>query len=178
LDLTTNTVENFSSYLEEAGLIFFVKRFSFKVKEQEKSARKVYSIDVGLANAIGFKFSSNIGKIAENLVAIELKRKETRDPNMEIYYWKNQRHEEVDFLVKVGQKVKQLIQVCWNINEYKTKERELKALLKASREVKCRDLLVITEDYEAEEEIKAINKIYRVKFLSLSKWLRTNIKKE
>ena len=97
---------------------------------------------------------------------------------MEIYYWKNQRHEEVDFLVKVGQKVKQLIQVCWNINEYKTKERELKALLKASREVKCRDLLVITEDYEAEEEIKAINKIYTVKFLSLSKWLRTNIKKE
>lgn len=178
LDLTTNTVENFSSYLEEAGLIFFVKRFSFKVKEQEKSARKVYSIDVGLANAIGFKFSSNIGKIAENLVAIELKRKETLDPNMEIYYWKNQRHEEVDFLVKVGQKVKQLIQVCWNINEYKTKERELKALLKASREVKCRDLLVITEDYEAEEEIKAINKIYTVKFLSLSKWLRTNIKKE
>ena len=117
-------------------------------------------------------------KIAENLVAIELKRKETLDPNMEIYYWKNQRHEEVDFLVKVGQKVKQLIQVCWNINEYKTKERELKALLKASREVKCRDLLVITEDYEAEEEIKAINKIYTVKFLSLSKWLRTNIKKE
>ena len=177
LDTTTNTIEKFSSYLEEAGMIFFVKRFSFKVKEQEKSARKVYSIDVGLANAIGFKFSSDIGKIAENMVAIELKRKETLDTNMELYYWKNARHEEVDFLIKEGLKVKQLIQVCWDINEYKTKEREIKALLKASKELKCKNLLVITGDYEAEEEIKVKDKSYKVKFLSLWKWLLENHRK-
>lgn len=174
LDTTTNTIEKFSSYLEEAGMIFFVKRFSFKVKEQEKSARKVYSVDVGLANAIGFKFSSDIGKIAENLVAIELKRKETLDPNMEIYYWKNPRHEEVDFIVKEGLKVKQLIQVCWNINEYKTKEREIRALLKASKELECNNLLLITEDCDAEEEIKVKDKSYKVVFLSLWKWLLEN----
>ncbi|HJH26789.1 MAG TPA: ATPase [Methanophagales archaeon] len=175
LGTTTNTIENFSSYLEEAGMIFFVKRFSFKVKEQEKSARKVYSIDVGLANAVGFKFSSGFGKIAENLVAIELKRRETTDPNVELYYWKNPRHEEVDFLIKEGLKVKQLIQVCWNINEYKTKEREIRALLKASKEVKCENLLVITEDYEAEEEIKIKDKFScKVEFLPLWKWLLEN----
>jgi predicted AAA+ superfamily ATPase len=178
LDTTTNTIEKFSSYLEEAGMIFFVKRFSFKVKEQEKSARKVYSIDVGLANAIGFKFSSNLGKIAENLVAIELKRKETLDPNMELYYWKNPRHEEVDFLVKEGLKVKQLIQVCWNINEYRTKEREIKALLKASKELNCKNLLVITEDCDAEEEIEVKDESYKVKFLSLWKWLLENRRNE
>jgi predicted AAA+ superfamily ATPase len=57
-------------------MIFFVKRFSFKVQEQEKAARKIYAIDVGLANAIGFRFSSNLSRIAENLVAIELIKKE------------------------------------------------------------------------------------------------------
>jgi predicted AAA+ superfamily ATPase len=152
-------------------MIFFVKRFSFKVKEQEKSARKVYAIDVGLANAIGFKFSANYGKIAENMVAVELKRKMSQYPNMELYYWKNPRHEEVDFIVKYGQNVEQLIQVCWDITEYRTKERELKALLKASKELNCANLVVITEDYEAEEELKEKAKFYKVKFIPLWKWL-------
>jgi len=44
------TVERFSSYLETANLIFFVRRFSYSLKEQEKSQRMVYSIDVGLSN--------------------------------------------------------------------------------------------------------------------------------
>ncbi|RLE41890.1 hypothetical protein DRJ16_05550 [Candidatus Woesearchaeota archaeon] len=59
----------YSSYLEEANILFFIKRFSFKVKEQEKSPRKIYAIDVGLANAVGFKFSADFGKVAENIVA-------------------------------------------------------------------------------------------------------------
>ena len=166
LNTTTNTTEKFSSYLEEANILFFVKRFSFKVKEQEKSPRKVYAIDVGLANAVGFKFSANLGRIAENIVAIELKRK-MLDSNAEIYYWKNPQHQEVDFAVKQGLKVKQLIQVCWNINEYKTKEREVKSLLKASKKLKCKNLLVITWDYEGEEKMGR----KKIKFTPLWKWL-------
>ena len=161
LDTTTNTIEKFSSYLEETNILFFVKRFSYKVKEQEKAARKVYSADSGLANAVGFKFSSNIGKIAENIVAIELRN----DKDIELYYWYNSN--EVDFVVKKGQKVNQLIQVCWNINEYKTKEREVKALIKASKKLKCKNLLVITEDNEGKEEIKKEKIVY----IPLWKWL-------
>ncbi len=163
LNTTTNTVEKFSSYLEEANILFFVKRFSFKIKEQEKSPRKVYAIDVGLANAVGFKFSANFGRVAENIVAIELKR----NSNAEIYYWKNPQHQEVDFVVKQNSKVKQLIQVCWNIHEYRTKKRELKPLLKASKELKCKNLLVITSDYESEEKIYG----KKIRFIPLWKWL-------
>lgn len=167
LDTTTNTIEKFSSYLEEVNIIFFVKRFSFQIKEQEKSARKVYSIDIGLANSIGFKFRENFGKIAENIVAIELKRKETLNPSIEIYYWKNPQHEEVDFIVKEGLKVTQLIQVCWSIYDERTKEREIRALLKASKELKCKNLFIITEEREGEEKIKGKN----IKFVPLWKWL-------
>jgi len=169
LDVTTNTTEKFSSYLEEANMIFFVKRFSYKIKEQEKAPRKVYSIDSGLANAVGFKFSSNLGHSAENIVAIELKKKGTANPNLEIYYWQDLQHE-VDFVLKEV-KVKQLIQVCWNIEEYKTRERELKALLKASKKLKCKNLLVITADYEREEKIKSKNRTYKIKFIPLWEWL-------
>ncbi len=167
LDTTTTTVEKFSSYLEEINLIVFVKRFSFKTKEQEKSPRKVYSIDNGMANAIGFKFSANNGKIAENIIAIELKKKLAQNPDIELYYWKNPLHEEVDFVVKEATAIKQLIQACWNIDNYKAKEREIKALLKASKELKCNNLLVITEDKEGEEKIKGKT----IKYIPLWKWL-------
>lgn len=167
LDTTTNTIEKFSSYLEETNLIFFVKRFSFKVKEHEKSPRKVYSVDVGLANAIGFKFSSNIGKLAENIISIELKRKTAQNPNIEVYYWKNPLHEEVDFVIKKESKAIQLIQACWKIDEYKTKKREIKSLLKASKELKCDNLLIITENKEGKEKIK--DKI--INYIPLWKWL-------
>ncbi len=167
LDTSTVTVGKFSSYLEEANLIFFVKRFSFKIKEQEKAPRKIYSIDTGLSNAVGFKFTSNYGKILENIVAIELRKKEVEDKNTKIYYWYNQQHEEVDFVIKNGLNVEQLIQVCWNINDYKTKEKEIKALLKASDELKCDDLLIVNQDKEGKETIK--NK--KINYISLATWL-------
>jgi len=43
---------------------------------------------------------------------LELKRKELLGSNLEIYYWKDVKHREVDFLIKENLKVKQLIQVC------------------------------------------------------------------
>ena len=167
LDTTTNTIEKYSSYLEEANMIFFVKRFSFKVKEQEKSPRKVYSVDVGLANAVGFRFSENFGKVAENIVAIELKKEEKLNPNVEIYYWKDYAGREVDFVLKEGLTLKQLIQVTYVSTKNEIKKREIKSLLKASKELKCKDLLVITWDYEDEEKIGR----KKIKFKPLWKWL-------
>lgn len=171
LGTTTNTIEKFSSYLEEANLLFFVKRFSYKVKEQEKAARKVYCIDVGLSNAVGFKFSSDLGRVAENIVAIELKKREVTNPNIELYHWRNPQQEEVDFVLKEKLKVKQLIQVCWDINNTKTKEREIRALLKASKELKCKNLLVVTEEREGEELLSWFKIKRKVRYTPLWKWL-------
>jgi predicted AAA+ superfamily ATPase len=167
LGTTTVTVKKFSSYLEEANMLFFVKRFSFKVKEQEKAARKVYSTDIGLANAVGFRFSSNFGNAAENIVAAELRKTKKLDPNVEIYYWHDPQKKEVDFIVKKGKKIEQLIQVCWNIDDYKTKERETKALIKASEELKCNNLLIVTGNTEKEEKIHG----KKIVFIPLWKWL-------
>lgn len=167
LGASADTIEKFSDYLEIAYLLFFLKRFSFKVKEQEKSPRKVYTIDTGLANTIGFRFSENVGRLAENIVFLELKRRQAVNPELELYYWKDQHHREVDFVIKDGFKVTQLIQVCWRLNRSQTKDREIRALFKALDEFKVKEALVITEDYEAEERIKD----KEIKFLPLWKWL-------
>lgn len=167
--ISTGTVENFSNYLETVYLTFFLKRFSFKIKEQEKSPRKVYAIDSGLSNIVGFRFSQNIGKIAENLVFLELLRKKAENPKIELYYWKNQRHQEVDFVIKEGFRIKNLIQVSWDINKLNTKKREINSLLKALEEIKLKEGTIITEDYEGEEYIKG----KKIKYLPLWKWLLT-----
>ena len=153
--------------IKNAFLIFFISKFSFSVKNQQKAPRKVYSIDVGLSNAVGFRFSKNIGKIAENIVAVELKRKQSRELLTEIYYWKDYQQNEVDFVIKEGLKIKGLVQVCWDISSVETRKRETRALLKASKELKCNNLLIITGEYEDEEKVR--NK--KILYTPLWKWL-------
>ncbi len=166
-----HTVKNYISYLEEAYLIFLLNRFSYKPVEIEKSEKKVYAIDTGIINNVSIKFSNDYGRLYENSVAIELLRKKSFNSNLYIYYWKNEKHEEVDFVIKENLKVKQLIQVCHEIDNIKTKEREVRALLKAGKELKCNNLLVITEDMEEEKQEEWFGIKRKVKYLPLWKWL-------
>lgn len=160
--LRRDTIEKFAFYLESSFLLFFVRRFSFKVREQEKSPRKVYAYDVAFPNIIGFKFSENKGRIAENLVAVELLRR-----GKEFYYWKDERHREVDFVIKEKTDVRELIQVSWDLSNVSTHEREVKALILASEKLKCENLLIINAELEKEKVVK--DKI--IKYLPLWKWL-------
>ena len=169
--LTTDTIEKFSGYIESIYLIFFVKRFSFKLKEQEKSPRKTYAIDVGLSNQVGFRFSLNTGRMAENLVFLELLRKKSLDPKMELFYFKNERHQEVDFVIKESLKVKSAVQVCWNIEDLNTKKREIDSLIVGLEDLNLKEGLVITEDYENVEYYKE----FEIKFIPLYKWLLNQI---
>jgi len=167
INVPLTTVERFSEYLETANLIFFIKKFSYSLKEQEKSPRKVYSIDCGLSNTIGFRFIKNFGRTMENIVAVELKIRQTFNPSIEIFYWKDYQQREVDFVLKAGTEVKQIIQVSYKIDDMNTKERELRSLLKAMDEFKLKEGLIITDDFEDEEKIDGKKVIYT----PLWKWL-------
>lgn len=167
LGISKDTVEKFSIYFENAYLLFFVKRFFFKIREQEKSPRKVYAIDTGLANTIGFRFTENLGRLAENIIFLALKRRQAKNPDMEIYYWKDEHHREVDFVIKEGLKVRELVQACWQLKELKTRNREVRSLLKAMKEFNLKEGLIVTEDYEGKEEIDGKT----IKFMPLWKWL-------
>jgi predicted AAA+ superfamily ATPase len=142
---SVHTVEKYLNHLEEAFIFFRINRFSHKVKEQ------IYS----------------------NIVAIELKKLEMNGL-VNIYFWRSDKQEEVDFVVKQGLKVERLIQVCYDAGDIKTKEREVKALLKAGEELKCRNLFILTDDYEAEETKSWFGIKGKIKFIPLWKWLLTS----
>jgi len=114
VNLSLDSVERFSKYFEIAKLFIFIKKFGYSLKQQILNPRKVYCIDTGFFNALGFKFSANIGRLIENLVAIELSRRKSYwYNNWEIYYWKDYQQREVDFVIKEGPRIKQLIQVTY-----------------------------------------------------------------
>jgi len=163
-----STIRNYINYLQETYLLFTLERFSFKLKQQIIAPKKIYCIDTGVTNIISFRSTLDTGRSMENLVAIELQRKKSYlYPNIEIYYWKDHYGREVDFVVKENLKVKELIQVCYDIEDFTTKERELKSLVKASKELKCKNLKVITWDYESKDKFKGKS----IKFVPLWKWL-------
>jgi predicted AAA+ superfamily ATPase len=163
---SVTTTQNYVRYLEESYLLFMLNRFSFKLKEQIKAPKKIYTVDNGFVLAKTFQLSVNIGKLMENAVFCELLRRNFR-PNLDLFYYKAKNGKEVDFVVKQGPKAEKLIQVCYNTSDPKTKEREIKALSDASDELNCKDLEIISWDYEAEEKYKG--KI--IKFIPLWKWL-------
>lgn len=156
-----HTVKNYIDYLKEAFIVIVLDRFSFKFKQQVIAPKKCYVIDQGFCNFVSFRFSKDVGRIFENVVCIELLRR-----NKEIYYWKDHQQNEVDFVVKEGE-VKWLIQVCYDVFDLEVKRREIKSLLKASDELRCRNLLVITSDYDGEEKVRG----KKIKYQSLWRWL-------
>ena len=165
---SVHTVKNYLGFMEKAYLAFKIDKYSNKLKQQVLSSKKVYCIDTGLANALGFRIEEERGRLLENVIAIELlRRKSYWNIHSEVYFWQDYRHREVDFVVTEGNSIKQLIQVSYRTDDSDTKEREIRSLLAASKELRCDDLLVITYDFEGTEERDG----KRIIFMPAWKWL-------
>jgi len=159
---STNTAKKYISYLTNTYLLFELNKYDYSLKKQETYSKKIYCIDTGLISKISFNFSENLGRLYENCVFIELKRR-----GKEIYFWKDKSDYEVDFLITEKNKVTALMQVSYDLSNPKTKEREVKALLLGLNEFKLKIGIIITKDIDKEEKIE--NKT--IKFIPLWKWL-------
>jgi len=162
------TVQKYLSYLEETYLLFQVKRFSYKTKQQERANKKTYVIDNGLVSTIGFRFSSDVGRFYENLAAIQLKKQQLTG-ELEFFYYKN--NYEVDFVIKKGTTVTHLIQVCSDLKKPSTRDREVRGLLHAREKLQCNNLLILTGNYEGTEQVEWHNKSGTIRCVPLWKWL-------
>jgi predicted AAA+ superfamily ATPase len=158
-----HTAKNYVHYLEEAYVIFTLSKFSLK-KQETLRYKKNYVIDVSFINALSDDFSQNIGFVYENIVAVELLRRKNFD-DFELFYYK--KNIEVDFVLRKNLKIKELIQVSFDIEDPKTYRREVNSLITASKDLNPDNLTIITKDTEKEETIKG----YKVSFIPLIKWL-------
>lgn len=160
------TVVKYMAYLEEAYLLVILSRYSHKTAERLKSPKKVYMIDNGLITSTAVQISKDNGRLMENLVFTELLKKGLR-PNLELFYYKTRNDKEIDFVIKKGTAVSELIQVVYDISDSDVSDREIKALLEAKEELHAEKLTILTWD-----EKKHINKNGAViEFIPLWEWL-------
>ena len=171
LDISDDhTIAKYTSFISDAYLIFLLERFSYKLREQFKAPKKVYCIDTGIANSVSFRLSREPGRLLENMVFLELlRRKSFAGSLQEMYYWKDHHGREVDFVIKNGPSVEQLVQVTYASGEQEIEGRETKALITASSELRCDNLLTVTWDYEGSVSIGGKN----IRFIPVWKWLLT-----
>jgi predicted AAA+ superfamily ATPase len=142
---TNTTVKNYLENMEEAYLVFTLPKYDFSLKKQYTSNKKVYVIDNGLRNNVAFHFLDDNGKLLENAVFLELKRR-----GGDIYFHKDKR--ECDFLVQRQTKITEAIQVCSILNE-STREREYGGLLEAMNYYNLDRGTIITNNQFSVEQI-------------------------
>lgn len=145
------TTEKYTKYLEEAYLIFFLTRYSSKSTQRIKSPKKVYVVDNGFISAKAVQHSPDKGKLMENLVFTELVKQGVK-PNSELFYYKTRNDREIDFVLKKGTEIIELVQVCYEVKNPDVEQREIKALTEAAQELNVSNLTVLTWDEEREIE--------------------------
>ena len=82
-----------------------------------------------------------------NAVFTELLRRHYK-PGMDLFYFRTRNDREIDFICRKEHIVEQMIQVCYDVTNPKALKREIAALVEASYELACNNLLLITRDNE------------------------------
>jgi hypothetical protein len=154
------TVSNYLQYLREAFFLIVHDKFSYSPRKRLMNPKKVYLLDVGFG-FLATEFSENKGKLLENIVAIELFRRQE-----ETFYYKGR--QECDFVIKRGNRPTLAIQVCWVLNE-RTQERELNGLIEAMAKLGIKQGMIFT--YDQETTLK--HKTHSIQVLPVWKWLLT-----
>lgn len=160
------TLEKYLGYLAEAYIIFPLRRYSFKAGERLRSPKKIYVVDNGFVTAKAVQRSPDTGKLMENLVFMELVKR-GYEPNRELFYYKTRNNREVDFILKKGTAVQELVQVSYETANHDTEQREIKALMEAGEELGVEKMTVLTWDQkkEVKKDSQTIN------FVPLWTWL-------
>jgi len=153
------TIREFINYCEQAFLINIVKKFDFSQKRQQLSLKKCFAIDNGFSNLVAFRFSQNKGKLLENVVFVELKRRYGN-----IYYQHN--NAECDFIVYDMMREKLAVQVCYELN-INNKDREIKGLIAGCKLIEAREGLLLTYDQNDRFIIEGIE----IKIIPVCEWL-------
>lgn len=138
--LGKDTIIRYLSYAESSYFLETLPLYSPKIVNQLMYPRKLYFIDNGFITSLSTKFTQNYGRLFENWVYNQIKRK-----NDEVFYTKDKAGKEVDFAILKDGKVKTLYQACYDLSDFETREREIKNLISLGKKLNCTDLTLVTK---------------------------------
>lgn len=160
-----HTLGNYLSYLAQTYLICKVSKYSTKSRERSV-AEKAYAIDVAFMNKRENALAGeNLGWRLETIVYLELRR-QIKTEEEDIYYFDNG-NTEVDFIVCNGNKATGVYQVSYNIENPKTRRREVNGAITAAKTTKCSNVYILT-DHQSETIVQ--NGI-KIKAMPVWEWI-------
>ena len=162
---SVTTTKKFMDYLHEPFLFYYLDRYNNKLKLMKKAPRKVYVVDNGFVASKAFNLSDNLGKLLENQVFVELLHR-GYDTEKTLFYYHSRNDKETDFVLREGNKVKELIQVCYDMSKEKTIKREVDSIVECAGELGCDNLTIVTWNEERTIEKKG----YTIKVVPVGKF--------
>ncbi len=151
--------------LEDVFMASYVREYSKSFKKSEFSKCRVYLFDTAYIQFLA-REAEDYGRRLENLVFVELFRRQGNTENKNVYYYKSKTSEECDFVINEKGKINTAIQATYTLDE-KNREREINGIMSAMKFFKLKKGLIITKDQE--EEISIEGKKITVK--PIWKWL-------
>lgn len=160
-----HTLGNYLSYLAQTYLVCKVSKYSTKSRERSV-AEKAYAIDVAFMNKRENALAGeNLGWRLETIVYLELRRRIKKEEE-DIYYFDNG-NTEADFIVCNGNKATGVYQVSYNIENPKTRRREVNGAITAAKTTKCSNVYILT-DHQSETIVQ--NGI-KIKAMPVWEWI-------
>ena len=163
LKVSKDDLYRWVDYAKNVFLLLAVPSYSKSLVKRESSQPKLYCIDNGLRDAVLLPQTDDNGKKLENTVFLHLYRERT--PVDTIFYYKGK--QECDFVLQRGVEVEALFQVCWDLSDAETLQREIGGLIEASAATQCDKLFIITA--EESDTIDVAGRTIRV--VPAWKWL-------
>lgn len=139
LKLSKDSLYQWLDYACNIFLLHKVPKYSKSIIKQSTSLSKYYVADFALAKSVLLPQSEEKGKALENAVYMHLARH--LNENEQIYYFNE--GAECDFVIANDEGVKELIQVCWELDEFNT-PRECGGLCAASAATGCKKISIVT----------------------------------
>ena len=130
-------------WFQDVYFLHSVKLFSPSVNKQNVNAKKIYCIDHSLTTSVSPAILANRGHLLENLIFVHL-RQRTED----LYYYRTEKGQEVDFIWLGNQNTKNLVQVTFTLNDPLTLKRETTSLFQAMDELSIQEATIVTMDDE------------------------------
>ncbi|MBO4409447.1 MAG: ATP-binding protein [Spirochaetales bacterium] len=146
VEISKPLVTEYLEYIKETFAVFLVPIRSNNQAVKATNDKKIYIADHAMAASVSGGLTRDVGLRMENIVFLHLRRK-----YKEVFYYRTGSGYEVDFAVGPWPEIN-LVQVCMDMSDSVTKERELRSLREAMRELKVRNSTVVTMDIEDSHE--------------------------
>lgn len=159
-----DAIRNYIDWGKDSWLFFTVPIFSDSLKHQERNYKKIYAIDWALANKNSQAWDGGQSRALENMVFLHLYRNFHRVH----YYLTQKKRYEVDFVTVDSSGTPRIaVQVCLDISQEETLQRELNGLVATAKYFGIIENLIITYNQEKEFFIDGI----KIKAIPAWKWL-------